>query len=156
MEKLRGGADLMTPGLANGPPFPEGAVKGAVVAVASMDKHTVPLFLGVCEIDIFALGSVQGTKGHAVRGLHWEGDELWQWSLSSRPGQPAPDYLAGWDDEVGGVEEGMDGLTLEEKEKEGEVNGEDAHEFPADISNAQPLKDSAEDEKEPEPTTKGK
>lgn len=118
MKKLHGGADLMTPGLANAPPFPERAVKDAVVAVASLDRHTVPLFVGVCEIDISALGEVAGTKGHAVRGLHWEGDELWSWSSSSRPGRPAPEYLKGWDDEdTEKIEEGVGELTLEEKDR---------------------------------------
>jgi len=125
MKKLHGGADLMTPGIANDPPFPERAVKGAVVAVAGLDRHTVPLFVGICEIDIAGLGAVQGTKGHAVRGLHWEGDELWAWSSSSRPGQPAPEYLEGWDEEIeegeeeGGeevdeVKEGIDELALQD------------------------------------------
>ncbi|EAU39095.1 conserved hypothetical protein [Aspergillus terreus NIH2624] len=123
MGKLRGGADLMTPGLADEPPFPERAVKGAVVAVAGLDKHTVPMFVGICEIDVSALGEVQGTKGHAVRGLHWEGDEIWAWSSASRPGQPAPEYLEGWDDELEEeeeelreVEEGVDSLGLGENE----------------------------------------
>ncbi|KAI9923779.1 hypothetical protein ASPWEDRAFT_109433 [Aspergillus wentii DTO 134E9] len=128
MQKLRGGADLMTPGLANEPPFPERAVKGAVVAVAGIDRYTVPLFVGVCEIDVSGLGEVQGTKGQAVRGMHWEGDELWAWSSSSRPGQPSPEYLAGWDededeeDEVEEVEARVEGLALENKEtaEEGE------------------------------------
>ncbi|RAL11128.1 putative RNA binding protein Ligatin/Tma64 [Aspergillus homomorphus CBS 101889] len=115
MQKLQGGADLMTPGLANEPPFDERAVKGAVVAVADLDRYTVPRFVGVCEIDVSALGEVQGTKGHAVRGLHWEGDELWAWSSSSKPGQPAPEYLEGWD-EVEGEDEG------DTKEIEGAVN----------------------------------
>ncbi|KAJ5358979.1 uncharacterized protein N7496_011392 [Penicillium cataractarum] len=121
MRKLHGGADLMTPGLANEPPFPERAVKGAVVAVAGLDKHTVPLFVGVCEIDVSALGEVQGTKGHAVRGIHWEGDELWAWSSSSRPGRPAPEYLKGWDeeeDDTEEVEEAVGALTLEENSDE--------------------------------------
>ncbi|KAJ5247260.1 hypothetical protein N7468_002243 [Penicillium chermesinum] len=100
MRKLQGGADLMTPGLANEPPFPERAVKGAVAAVASLDRHTVPLFVGVCEIDVSALGEVQGSKGHAIRGLHWAGDELWAWSSSPRPGRPAPEYLKGWDEDA--------------------------------------------------------
>ncbi|KAJ6120551.1 hypothetical protein N7523_004831 [Penicillium sp. IBT 18751x] len=117
MRKLQGGADLMTPGLANEPPFPEKAIKNAVVAVASCDKHTVPAFVGICEIDVSALGEVQGTKGHAVRGLHWEGDELWAWSSSSRPGRPGPEYIQGWDDEeIDDVEEGVGELTLDDKE----------------------------------------
>ena len=106
MGKLHGGADLMTPGLANEPPFPERAAKGAVVAGARVGKNKGPLFVGICEIDVSALGEVQGTKGHAVRGLHWEGDELWAWSSASLPGRPAPEYLEGWDeDETEGVEE---------------------------------------------------
>ncbi|KAL3449430.1 hypothetical protein BJX65DRAFT_272267 [Aspergillus insuetus] len=142
MRKLRGGADLMTPGLANEPPFPERAVKGAVVAVSSLDRETVPLFVGICEIDVSALGEVQGTKGHAVRGIQWEGDELWAWSPSSRPGVAAPEYIQGWDEEeiseeadVGEVAEGVQELALEEGQEAGELQtgepaGEEAIEEP--------------------------
>ncbi|KAJ5091693.1 Translation initiation factor SUI1 [Penicillium alfredii] len=131
MRKLHGGADLMTPGLANEPPFPQKAVKGAIVAVASVDRHTVPLFVGVCEIDVSALGEVQGTKGHAVRGLQWEGDELWAWSSSPRPGRPAPEYLEGWDEEeVDEVGDGVGELTLEDK-KAG-ASAEDVEQAPAE------------------------
>ena len=150
MGKLHGGADLMTPGLANEPPFPEKAVKGAVVAVASVDRHTVPLFVGICEIDVSALGEVQGTKGHAVRGLHWEGDELWAWSSASRPGRPAPEYLEGWDeDETDDVEEGMEDLAIDD---DGEGPAEDIEETPSD--EPAPVEESVVEE-EPEPTTKG-
>ncbi|KAJ5578114.1 uncharacterized protein N7459_007078 [Penicillium hispanicum] len=143
MRKLHGGADLMTPGLANDPPFPERAVKDSVVAVASLDRETVPLFVGICEIDISKLGEVQGTKGHAVRGLHWEGDELWAWSSSSRPGRPAPEYLEGWDDEeTEEIEEAVGELTLEGKE--------DVDVTPAEEPGA--VEEPVEEEKEP--TTK--
>ncbi|KAJ6091636.1 Translation initiation factor SUI1 [Penicillium canescens] len=146
MGKLHGGADLMTPGLANEPPFPARAVKGAVVAVASVDKHTVPLFVGICEIDISALGEVQGTKGSAVRGLHWEGDELWAWSSSSRPGRAAPEYLEGWDeDETEELEDGVEALTVE-----GTGDAEEIEETPRDEPS---LAEEASPE-EPEPTTK--
>lgn len=144
MGKLFGGADLMTPGLANDPPFPSAAVKGATVAVSSLDSPTVPLFVGVCEIDVSALGDVQGSKGHAVRGLHWEGDELWSWSSSSRPGQPAPEFLEGWGEETQDVEEALEDLKLGEKgeEKEqGEVLDQTVEEEP--------------EEPEKEPTVKG-
>jgi translation initiation factor 2D len=115
MQKLQGGADLMTPGLANDPPFDPRAVKGSPVAVASLDSHSVPLFVGICEIDVSALGEVQGTKGQAIRGLHWQGDELWAWSSSSRPGRLAPEYLEGWDEEEEDeLEEGVAELTLDE------------------------------------------
>ena len=149
MGKLHGGADLMTPGLANEPPFPQRAVKGAVVAVASVDKHSVPVFVGICEIDVSALGEVQGTRGQAVRGLHWEGDELWAWSSASRPGRPAPDYLEGWDEDREGDEEeeveGLEEITLEDKGSPAE-NVEETDELDAE-------EPAGEDE--PEPTTKG-
>ncbi|CAG8088993.1 unnamed protein product [Penicillium olsonii] len=148
MGKLHGGADLMTPGLANEPPFPQRAVKGAVVAVASVDKHSVPVFVGICEIDVSALGEVQGTRGQAVRGLHWEGDELWAWSSASRPGRPAPDYLEGWDEDREGDEEeeveGLEEITLEDKGSPAE-NVEETDELDAE-------EPAGEDE--PEPTTK--
>lgn len=148
MRKLHGGADLMTPGIANDPPFDKRAIKGAVVAVAGLDKETVPLFVGVCEIDVSALGEVQGTKGHAIRGLHWEGDELWAWSSSSRPGRPAPEYLEGWDEgETEEVEEGVGELTLDEKDNGPAGNGDDVS---ADTIAEEPAAD------EKEPTTSGR
>jgi len=150
MRKLKGGADLMTPGLANEPPFPAKAVKDAVVAVASLDKHTVPAFVGLCEIDVSALGDVQGTKGHAVRGLHWEGDELWAWSSSSRPGRPAPEYIKGWDEEHSDeIEEGVGELTLDEKEAEPVENSDEITGEGAPAAAEEP----AEEVKEP--STKG-
>jgi len=97
VQKLQGGADLMTPGLAGGPPFPEKAKKGAVVAVASTDSPTVPLVVGQCEIDVSALQQVQGAKGHAVRTVHWSGDELWAWNASGKSGGAAPEHLDGWE-----------------------------------------------------------
>ncbi|KAJ6145502.1 hypothetical protein N7470_009397 [Penicillium chermesinum] len=130
------------------PPFPERAVKGAVAAVASLDRHTVPLFVGVCEIDVSALGEVQGSKGHAIRGLHWAGDELWAWSSSPRPGRPAPEYLKGWDEdasESGGIEEGVGELDL---------TGNDEEPASADVdANVDEGQDDAE-EPVKEPTTK--
>lgn len=140
----------MTPGLANEPPFPERAVKGAVVAVASVDRHTVPLFVGICEIDVSALGEVQGTKGHAVRGLHWEGDELWAWSSASLPGRPAPEYLEGWDeDETEDVEEQMGELRIED---DGATTASGGIEAPSDdlTASEEPVTE------EEAPTTEGK
>lgn len=96
VEKLQGGADLMTPGLQRGPPFPKGAKKGAIVAVASLEAPTVPMVVGKCEIDVSALDKVQGLKGHAVSTFHWMGDELWSWSSSAKPGLNPPDIIEGW------------------------------------------------------------
>ena len=95
VEKLQTGSPLMTPGLAGGPPFPATAKTGALVAVASLDQPTVPRVVGTCEIDVSALERVQGSKGHAVRSDHWEGDELWSWSTNASPGRPAPNQIEG-------------------------------------------------------------
>ncbi|CAE7195454.1 hypothetical protein CFE70_007588 [Pyrenophora teres f. teres 0-1] len=101
VEKLQGGADLMTPGLQRGPPFPNKATKGAIVAIASLEAPTVPMAVGECAIDVSALGQVQGTKGHAVSTFHWAGDEIWSWSSTGKPGGQPPDVLDGWDDDKG-------------------------------------------------------
>ncbi|KAL9081408.1 MAG: hypothetical protein Q9157_000127 [Trypethelium eluteriae] len=97
VKKLQGGADLMTPGLA-GPPFPSKATKDSLVAIASIDSPSVPMAVGICEIDINRLGSVNGQKGRAVRTVHWCGDEIWAWSTNGRPGTTAPEHLDGWDE----------------------------------------------------------
>lgn len=127
IEKLRAGADLMVPGLARGPPFPEKAKKGAMVAVASMDYPSVPLFVGVCEIDVSALEKVQGVKGHAVRGLHWEGDELWAWASNNTGGESAPEEVLGWDqqspdDMSNPIVKGVSEMALDEDQEEGGVS----------------------------------
>jgi translation initiation factor 2D len=99
VEKMQAGADLMTPGLQRGPPFPEKATKGAVVAIASLEAPTVPMAVGTCEIDVSALDKVQGMKGIAVSTFHWAGDELWSWNPTGKPGIDPPDIIPGWDDE---------------------------------------------------------
>lgn len=86
----------MTPGLARGPPFPAGATKGSTVAIASLEKPTVPLVVGVCAIDISSLSEVRGSKGHAVQSLHWDGDEIWGWSQAGKLGGSAPQKIESW------------------------------------------------------------
>jgi translation initiation factor 2D len=98
VEKMQAGADLMTPGLQRGPPFPQKATKGAIVAIASLEAPTVPMAVGTCEIDVSALQQVQGVKGIAVSTFHWAGDELWSWSSTSKPGGEPPEGIKGWDD----------------------------------------------------------
>lgn len=119
LRKLRGGADLMTPGLARGPPFPSKATKDAIVAIASLEDATVPMVVGVCEIDVSALQQVQGSKGHAVRGVHWAGDEIWAWSTSGKPGGKAPDHIGGWDteEETSNLDKEMETLHTEDPEE---------------------------------------
>ena len=122
--KLRGGADLMLPGLARGPPFPRAATKGSIVAVAGLDRPSVPLFVGVCEVDINKLDNVQGQKGKAVRGFHWVGDELWEWSTIGKQGPAVPEQIDGW--EVGDsendhdLEDGVEGLNITAEDDGGE------------------------------------
>jgi translation initiation factor 2D len=99
VEKLQGGADLMTPGLQRGPPFPKNATKGAIVAIASLEAPTVPMAVGTCVIDVSSLGSTQGMKGHAVETFHWAGDELWSWSTGNKPGRDPPALIEAWDEQ---------------------------------------------------------
>ena len=130
LPKIRGGADLMTPGLKNGPPFPSKATKGALVAIASCEKPSVPIAIGKCEIDVAALTTTVGAKGHAVRSLHWEGDEIWNWGENDRPGKNAPEHVHGWFQDLGledtntaAIENGIDHLGVSESEEEREEGG---------------------------------
>ncbi|KAL8956796.1 MAG: hypothetical protein Q9193_005775, partial [Seirophora villosa] len=120
LRKLQGGADLMTPGLARGPPFPTKATKGSVVAIASLEKPSVPMVVGVCEIDVVSLQEVRGAKGHAVRGEHWHGDEIWAWSAGGGTGGQAPMELQGWENnpDVSGLTETMDNVVVEDSDDE--------------------------------------
>lgn len=145
VEKLQAGADLMTPGLQHGPPFPAKATKGAIVAIASLEAPTVPMAVGTCEINVSALDSVQGVKGHAVSTFHWAGDELWLWSSTGKPGREPPDIVHGWDehhsqdkrlaeqvaavhldDRDGGVTLDPDSTQRSEAEFAQDLSGEDA------------------------------
>ncbi|KAK9475712.1 hypothetical protein V1514DRAFT_339275 [Lipomyces japonicus] len=74
IEKLRNGADMMLPGLI--PPFPDGLVKGSIVAIASADSPTVPLAVGICDLTLTGVTRVQGQHGKAVLIVQVHGDEL--------------------------------------------------------------------------------
>ncbi|KAL8946404.1 MAG: hypothetical protein Q9222_007197 [Ikaeria aurantiellina] len=125
LQKLRGGADLMTPGLARGPPFPAKAREDSTVAIASLEKPDVPMVVGVCEIDVGSLGDVRGSKGHAVRGEHWHGDEVWAWSQSGSGGGKAPDEIPQWDSraDTGGLEDNMQSMNIEDSDHEDDGGG---------------------------------
>ena len=105
MDKLVTGADLMTPGLVGGPPWPAGATKNSIVAVARLESPTVPIWTGTCEFDVSTLGAVHGLKGKAINGIHWAGDEIWAWSSLATSGREhaincgrnPPEAIPGWD-----------------------------------------------------------
>ncbi|KAF4909649.1 Translation machinery-associated protein 64 [Colletotrichum fructicola] len=142
VKKLQGGADLMTPGLFGGPPFPEKAKKGAVVAIASLENPSVPVAVGACEIDVSALQNVRGAKGHAVKNLHWAGDEMWGFSTDNKPGRKAPEEIAGWLKvlEARGLVESLSGLSLDDPDEDGGVSlGDDT--TPEDAGPAAPEDD---------------
>lgn len=124
LTKMQSGADLMTPGLTHGPPFPAKATKGATVAVASIQKPSVPQWVGVCEIDVASLQQVQGAKGHAVRGQHWAGDEIWAWSPSGKAGEASPEQIDGWDvsKDASSIQSGVENLAIDDPE-DNEVGG---------------------------------
>ncbi|KAI4718894.1 hypothetical protein E4T48_04816 [Aureobasidium sp. EXF-10727] len=126
VQKLQGGADLMTPGLANGPPFHPKATKGAVVAIASLEQPSVPVAVGACLIDVSSLGTVQGSRGHAVQTMHWAGDEIWSYSNSNKPGLNPPESIQGWlsskDDEEKLAEQAADLNIDQDEEDQGGVN----------------------------------
>lgn len=125
LQKLRGGAPLMIPGLQRGPPFPPKATKDAIVAVASLERPSVPMVVGICEIDVASLTQVQGAKGHAVRGEHWDGDELWSWSSAGKLGGIAPEQIKGWDTD--GVDAALandvEQLSVEDQDDDTEEGG---------------------------------
>ena len=125
VQKLCTGSPLMTPGLARGPPFPSEATKGAVVAIASVERPSVPLVVGICETDVAALQKVQGTKGHAVRSEHWEGDELWAWSTSGKSGSHAPQNIEGWEvaDESPSLEHATECLAVQDQDDDADDGG---------------------------------
>ncbi|KAK9323479.1 hypothetical protein V1517DRAFT_289326 [Lipomyces orientalis] len=74
IEKLRNGADMMLPGLI--PPFPLTLKTGSIVAIASAERPTVPLAVGICNIDLGSITRVQGQHGKAILIIQCYGDEL--------------------------------------------------------------------------------
>lgn len=115
----------MTPGIQRGPPFPSKAKKNAIVAIASLEKPSVPMVVGICEIDVASLREVQGVKGHAVRGEHWDGDEIWAWSSGGKSGAITPEKIEGWDlEDINAIlPEDVEQLELDDHEDDGEEGG---------------------------------
>ncbi|KAL2678723.1 hypothetical protein Neosp_009474 [[Neocosmospora] mangrovei] len=157
-EKLTHGSDLMIPGLIKAPSaeWDSRAKTGSVVAVAGMQKDTVPLWIGTCQVDICNLPpSVRGQKGVAVKALHWAGDEVWSWRPLGSGGQAPPESIEGWPGLTAQLAEEVQQLSVEDLENDGQeadtgapANGSvDVEETPKDNM------ETAE-EVEYEPTTK--
>jgi translation initiation factor 2D len=155
-EKLSHGSDLMIPGLVKtkGSPWDTRAITGAVVAVAGITKDTVPLWVGTCDLDVSKLGDdLRGQKGIAVKGLHWAGDEVWNWRPLGSGGQEPPASIDGWT-----------GLTQDVTTSIGEVNLKDNDNIQDEDGGAPPEEspsnhgivrgDVAGEAEEQEPTTK--
>ncbi|CAN8101553.1 unnamed protein product [Discula destructiva] len=121
-QKLRQGADFMIPGLfkARGAQWDSRAIKGSVVAVAGITRDTVPLWVGTCEVDISQLGDDSRThKGVAAKGLHWEGDEIWNWStVAGAGGRASPATVDGWPGLSATAEQGMGSMALDDEQGE--------------------------------------
>ena len=125
------------------------------MAIASLEKPSVPMVVGVCEIDVSKLEEVRGAKGHAVRGEHWDGDEIWAWSSSGKPGASAPDEIEGWDGDSGQAElrEGVGGLAIDDHEEDADEGGVPLEKDVEDTQKVEPHNEYVEGE---EPESDGK
>ncbi len=83
------------------------------------------MVVGISEIDVASLQQVRGAKGHAVRGEHWDGDELWAWSSAGKPGGSAPEHIEGWDVKTtdASLREEVEHLTIEEEDDDDAEEG---------------------------------
>ncbi|KAI5456482.1 hypothetical protein BGZ63DRAFT_95413 [Mariannaea sp. PMI_226] len=128
-EKLTAGSDLMIPGLvkAQNVTWDARAKAGSIVAVAGIRKDTVPLWIGTCQVDLCNLGDdVRGQKGVAVKGLHWAGDECWNWKALGHGGQQPPESLEEWKGLTAHLTAAVDQVSLDhEKDEEGQEGNDE-------------------------------
>lgn len=154
-EKLTHGSDLMIPGLikAKGSPWDARAKAGTIVTVAGMQKDTVPMWVGTCEVDVCKLGDdLRGQKGVAVKGLHWAGDELWGWRTVGSGGRDAPSSVEGWPGLAEGASKDIGDITLEDDDGQQADGGASLDKAPETGDTS--LKDTLEVVEDREPTTK--
>ncbi|KAK6840802.1 hypothetical protein PG987_001662 [Apiospora arundinis] len=160
-QKLSHGSDLMIPGLvkSRGAAWDARAKKGAVVAVAGLQKDTVPMWVGTCDVEVCKLGNdLRGQKGVAVKGLHWAGDEVWSWRPLGSGGREAPEALEGWQ----GLTEDMTGaikdMKLEDEEADADADDGGGVALSSNKTTEDPQSRGRDDLAEvvdvPEPTTK--
>jgi translation initiation factor 2D len=80
LDKLQGGADLMTPGLTR---WNLEIKSGNVTAVTL--QNGVPIAVGIAAFDIGQLSKAAGEKGKAVYLVHCYKDELWGLGPKTHP-----------------------------------------------------------------------
>ncbi|KAH6661053.1 hypothetical protein BKA67DRAFT_510228 [Truncatella angustata] len=155
-EKLTHGSDLMIPGLfkPRGSQWDSRATTGALVAVAGLKKDTVPLWVGMCEVDVTKLGDdLRGQKGVAVKGLHWAGDEAWSWKIVGSNGLTAPETVAGWKGLTQDVTAAVNEVSLNDDDDDDAQDG-DGGTTHATGDHRVVIADIADEAEEHEPTTK--
>ena len=80
LDKLQGGADLMTPGLT----YWNAEIKSGNVTAVTL-QNGVPIAVGIAAFDIGRLSKAAGEKGKAVYLVHCYKDELWGLGTKTHP-----------------------------------------------------------------------
>ena len=117
LNKLQGGADLMTPGLIR---WNSEIESGNVTAVTL--QNGVPIAVGIAAFDVGQLSKAAGGKGKAVYLVHCYKDELWGLGTKTHPPSISPDIPAQ-------LEEKTQQLSLEDNIEEANT--------PADLADYQ-------------------
>ncbi|CDO96253.1 unnamed protein product [Kluyveromyces dobzhanskii CBS 2104] len=122
-EHILGGAQLMLPGTV--PPFPASVKKGTLVGIASTKEPLLVKAIGIAELDLCDVSYVIGTKGVAVRVLHYLDDGLFKaFKLELEP--VTPKYsIESSDDSVSQVQADNDSEQHDEKAECSDTNNEE-------------------------------
>jgi predicted RNA-binding protein (TIGR00451 family) len=80
LDKLQGGADLMTPGLTHW----NSEIKSGDVTAVTLENRA-PIAVGIAAFDIGRLSKAAGEKGKAVYLVHCYKDELWGLGTKTHP-----------------------------------------------------------------------
>lgn len=91
------------------------------MAIASSESPTVPLVVGICEINVSGLARVVGEKGKAVRVVHWVGDEIFN---NGGAGGKIPEGLE-WGAKVDEAAKELEGISLENRPEENKGKGKE-------------------------------
>jgi translation initiation factor 2D len=138
LEKLQGGADLMTPGLTS---WSTAIKSGDIVAVTL--QNDVPVAVGVAGFDIGRLSKAAGQRGKAVYIVHCYNDDLWSLGSKTKPPAALAEPVV-----KSRVEEVMEQLSLNTEEEEDNSRAETLPEPPAETN-------KSENERDVEPAVAG-